>query len=206
MENKSHQPPLELNLTHIKPLRVSTIAAMQLFGNSCNATMSKAVALGRELTDLRRAIVSQYVPVNPSSLEAKAGQTAWVNYAKDNIPMSMTQIKRFINLYKYYEVKQCLPLHSSVSSAVAAIGASEEVLSVLQEAENNGEYITRARVENEISKYTRRLKKATKTSYNLTMSVLDGTAPNDLTREQWLTLRDELTDAAENITTIIKSL
>ena len=200
--------PVELNLTTIAPYQHNVNVAIQAFDSHCEATLARGVALGMELLALRVSIVSQYAIAKPKAKESRDGQTAWCNYAKENIPLSLTHIRRLINLAKYYITNNSLPLHSSIGAACVAIGASEQVLKSLQQRESNGETVRREDVTTAInfSRNTVNLKKSIQAVSQNTLKIIDGQAPNELSKEQWLILRDELTDTADHITAIIKKL
>ncbi len=208
MTQSSTVTPIELNLTAITPYLHNVNDALRSFNSHCEATLARAVALGIELLALRVSVVSQFEKVKSTAIESREGQTAWRNYAKENIPISITHCNRFINLARYYMQHNSLPIHSSISAACAAIGASPEVLKSLQERESNGENITRKKVTTAInfSRNTLNLKKSIQAVSQNTLKIIDGHAPNELSKDQWLILRDELTDTADHISAIIKKL
>jgi hypothetical protein len=208
MTQSSTVTPIELNLTAITPYLHNVNVALRSFDSHCEATLARGVALGIELLALRVSIVSQFEKAKSTSIESREGQIAWRNYAKENIPISITHCNRFINLARYYITNNSLPLHSSIGAACVAIGASEQVLKSLQQRESDGENITRKKVTTAInfSRNTVNLKKSIQAVSQNTLKIIDGQAPNELSKEQWLILRDELTDTADRITAIIKKL
>lgn len=151
--------------------------------------LESAVKVGLYLIDLKKTFAHGH----------------WEEFADKNIKLSQTVRQNYMKLARYFLATGEYPSSTSLSASIELLSASEEVKLIVKEKEQAGIKVS----DLEIKKLKQKIptaKRITNKVISLRKFVDQGKENEAIEYKQWLEIRDEVSDALDDINKVIANV
>lgn len=150
--------------------------------------LESAVKVGMRLIDAKKQIP----------------QGEWIAWANENCVLQRCTRNNYMALARYFLATGEYPASSSLSVAIRILNASEEVKLIVKEREQSGETVTEMEIRRLLAKIPT-AKRISNKVISLRKFVMAGKENEEIDYKQWLNIRDDVSDALDDINKVIAS-